>query len=324
MSKEETATDKSYQHHSPVLLDEVLEYIDPQDRKHYLDCTFGAGGYTKAILKKADCFVTALDRDPTTLVFANEIQEEFVGRFEFVQTNFASAKDKLEGKQFDGIVLDLGISSMQVDSAERGFSFMRDGDLDMRMGLDGISASEFIENASEEEIANVIYKYGEEVQSRHIAKAIVEARKESPIDTTFKLADIVRSSMHYRKGKIDPSTKTFQAIRIHINKELESLERFLESLKDMLKAGGRILVVSFHSLEDSIVKSFFKEYSAKKVARSKYAKDVADYDDDKWLKIITKKPVTPSRSEVLRNPRSRSSRLRVAEKMDNKEKVNVA
>jgi len=304
--------------HCSVLLDEVLEYIVLKDKGQYLDCTFGAGGYTKAILQNANCFVTALDQDPTVEKFANVVKREFGERFEFIQTNFADAKEKLKNKKFDGIVLDLGISSMQVDTAERGFSFMYDGPLDMRMGNDGISAKEFIASASEEEIADVIYKYGEEVQSRQIASNIVKMRALEPIETTLQLANIVRSAMHYRKSKIDLATKTFQAIRIYINKELESIERFLDDVKDMLKPGGRILVVSFHSLEDAIVKTFFKENSIKKVARSKYSKQPIEIEEGKWLRLITKKPVVPSREEVISNPRSRSARLRVAENIGGK------
>lgn len=301
--------------HVPVLLSEVLEYLDVKKNGSYLDCTFGAGGYTKAILESEKCYVTSLDQDPTVIVFAKKISEKFGDRFNFIQTNFADAALKLEGQKFDGIVLDLGISSMQVDSAERGFSFMKDGPLDMRMSNSGIKAADFIANASEEEIADVIYKYGEEVQSRQIAKAIVEARNINPITTTSRFAEIIRDSMHFRKGKIDPATKTFQAIRIYVNKELESLEKLLDSLEGLLVSGGRILVVSFHSLEDSIVKYFFKEHSVKKISRSKYSKKIEAIPEGKWLKLITKKPITPSKEEVMKNVRSRSSRLRVAEKL---------
>lgn len=301
--------------HCPVLLSEVLEHLELKNGGEYLDCTFGAGGYTKAILNSADCSVTALDQDPTVSVFVEEVQQEFGEKFNFVQTNFAYAKTRLKGKKFDGIVLDLGISSMQVDIAERGFSFMKDGPLDMRMGDSKLSAAEFIAIASEEEIANVIYKYGEEVQSRQIAKAIVESRASQPITTTLQLANIIRDSMHFRKGKIDPATKTFQAIRIYINKELEVLEKFLNKMESLLVPGGRVLVVSFHSLEDSIVKHFFKEHSPKKVARSKYSKEEECLEEGEWLKLLTRKPVTPTKEEVMRNPRSRSSRLRVAKKI---------
>lgn len=315
MLEKNTAHITSSAPHCSVLLDEVLEHISLKDNGRYLDCTFGAGGYTKAILQNADCFVTALDQDPTVEKFVSKVKDEFRDKFDFIQTNFAEAKSKLDGKKFDGIVLDLGISSMQVDSAERGFSFMHDGPLDMRMGNDGISAKEFIASASEEEIANVIYKYGEEVQSRQIASSIVKMRAIEPIETTLQLADIVRNAMHYRKSKIDPATKTFQAIRIYVNKELESIEQILNDSDELLKPGGRILVVSFHSLEDSIVKAFFKENSMKKVARSKYSKKPIEIEEGKWLKMITKKPIVPSREEVISNPRSRSARLRVAEKI---------
>lgn len=301
--------------HLPVLLTEVLEYLMLQDGKKYLDCTFGAGGYTKAILSSANCSVVALDQDPTVSVYADEVRQEFGQRFEFIQTNFADAKSRLGNKKFDGIVLDLGVSSMQIDSAERGFSFMKDGPLDMRMGSADLTAAEFVANVTEEELANIIYKYGEEVQSRQIAKKIVEARQLQPITTTLQLAEIVREAMHFRKAKIDPATKTFQAIRIHINKELESLEKLLNEMEELLEPGGRILVVSFHSLEDSIVKYFFKEHSPKKVARSKYAKELEVFNKEEWLQMITKKPVTPSKEEVQSNPRARSSRLRVAAKI---------
>ena len=301
--------------HCSVLLNEVLENLAIKSGGKYLDCTFGAGGYSRAILDESDCYLTGLDQDPTVEKFVKETKSQFRDRFDFVQTNFADSSTKLSGKKYDGIVLDLGISSMQVDTAERGFSFMYDGPLDMRMGNDGMSAAEFIAGASEQEIADVIYKYGEEVLSRQIARSIVDARLEKPIETTLELAEIVRGAMHFRKSKIDPATKTFQAIRIYINKELESLENFLANMENMLAPGGRIVIVSFHSLEDSIVKSFFKEHSPKKVSRSKYAKEPEPFIEGKWLKTITKKPITPTREEISQNPRSRSAKLRCAEKI---------
>lgn len=301
--------------HYSVLLSEILEQLKPKDNKYYLDCTFGAGGYTKAILESCNCMVTAIDQDPNVKKYALEVKANFGKRFEFLEGNFADASNLSAGASYDGIVLDLGVSSMQLDEAQRGFSFMRDGLLDMRMNSNGYSAADFIAQSSEELIADVIYKYGEEVQSRQIAKKIVLEREKEPITTTLRLAEIVRSAMHYRKAKIDPATKTFQAIRIYINKELESLERFLSNLKDMLKPGARILIVSFHSLEDAIVKAFFRKHSAKKVARSKYAKEPENIDETKWLKIITKKPILPSSNEIKINNRSRSARLRVAERV---------
>ena len=300
--------------HNPVLLAEVINYLQPKDGGKYLDCTFGSGGYSRAILTSSNCQVVSLDQDPNVNHFAKQFEEEFSTNFTFIQTNFAEASQKLHNK-FDGVVLDLGVSSMQIDDAKRGFSFMKDGPLDMRMNGLGISAENFLASAAEEEIANVIYKYGEEVQSRAIAKKIVEYRKEANIDTTTKLAEIVRDAMHYRKGKIDPATKTFQAIRIFINKELASLEKFLTHVQQLILQGGRIVIVSFHSLEDSIVKNFFKEHAAKKTAQSKYATKVIKAEEGKWLKIITKKPVIPSRDEILQNIRSRSAKLRCAEKI---------
>lgn len=302
--------------HCPVLLGEVLEHVAHKIRGEYLDCTFGAGGYTKAFLNiNDDIKVTSLDQDPTVRKFADDIKNEFKDRFEFIQSNFANAKELLSGKKFDVIVLDLGISSMQVDTADRGFSFMHNGPLDMRMSNEGISAHEWISKASEQEIADVIYKYGEEVQSRAIARSIVEHRLKNEIDTTLKLAEIVRNAMHYRHGKIDPATKTFQAIRIFINKELYALEKILSDLRDLLNDEGIVAIVSFHSLEDSVVKNFFKCNSAKKISKSKYAKDLDVFNENEWLKIITKKPITPTPIEVRQNIRSRSAKLRIAQKI---------
>lgn len=300
--------------HCSVLLNEILTLIVLKDNGQYLDCTLGAGGYSRAILKKqVNCFVTGIDRDPTVKKFASTLKNEFGKRFNFIQGNFADTR-KLRGQQFDGILLDLGMSSMQVDNAERGFSFKHEGPLDMRMNNHGISAQEFIASASEQDLADVIYKYGEEVQSRQIASNIIKKRKISPINTTIQLADIVREKMHYTNSKIDPATKTFQAIRIYINQELEFLQAFLDHLKQLIRPGGRVLFVSFHSLEDKIVKAFLQNHSIKKIARSKYSKAEVHIEKNKWLKIITKKPVIPSRQEILFNPRSRSAKLRVAER----------
>ena len=300
------------QSHVPVMLNEMLEALSPKDGESYLDCTFGAGGYSKAILESCNCYVTALDRDPNVIKRAEEIQQNYGERFDFVETNFADSFAKLKEKKFDGIVLDLGISSMQLDIADRGFSFLHDGPLDMRMSGQGLSAKEFVNTAEEKELADVIYKYGDESFSRRIAKRIVEYRKTARIDSTGKLAEIVRSSIGFRKGKIDPATKTFQAIRIYVNDELGELEQFLVNVKNILKKDGRLVVVSFHSLEDRIVKNFFKENSEKPVVRSKYAKDDMTIDPNKWLKIITNKALASSDKEVGLNIRARSAKLRAA------------
>ncbi|WP_121542932.1 16S rRNA (cytosine(1402)-N(4))-methyltransferase RsmH [Candidatus Rickettsia colombianensi] len=300
------------QSHVSVMLNEMLEALSPKDGESYLDCTFGAGGYSKAILESCDCYITALDRDPNVIKRAEEIKQNYGERFEFIETNFADSFTKLKKKIFDGIVLDLGVSSMQLDIADRGFSFLHDGPLDMRMSGQGLNAEEFVNTAEEKELADVIYKYGDESFSRRIARRIVEYRKTARIDSTDRLAKIVRSSIRFRKGKIDPATKTFQAIRIYINDELGELERFLANVKNILKKDGRLVVVSFHSLEDRIVKNFFKENSEKPVARSKYAKDDMAIDPDKWLKIITNKALAPSDKEVGLNIRARSAKLRAA------------
>ena len=300
------------QSHIPVMLNEMLANLAPQDGESYLDCTFGAGGYSKAILESCNCYVTALDRDPNVIKRAERIKQNYSTRFDFIETNFADSFAKLKEKKFDGIVLDLGVSSMQLDIADRGFSFLHDSPLDMRMSGQGLSAEEFINTVEEKELADILYKYGDESFSRRIAKRIVEYRKTARINSTGKLAEIVRNSIGFRKGKIDPATKTFQAIRIYINDELRELERFLANVQNILNKDGRLVIVSFHSLEDRIVKHFFKENSEKPVARSKYSKDDTVIDPNKWLKIITNKAEAPSDKEVELNVRARSAKLRAA------------
>lgn len=302
--------------HKPVMLQEMLNNLKPKAGESYLDCTFGAGGYSEAILNSCNCYVTALDRDPSVKLRAAEITKNYSGRFDFIETNFSSSFAKLGEKKFNGVILDLGVSSMQLDIAARGFSFSHDGPLDMRMSNEGFSAEDFINSAEEKEIADIIYKYGDETFSRKIAKRIVEHRKTDRIDTTAKLASIVRNSIGFRKGKIDSATKTFQAIRIYVNNELGELEEFLANVRNILEQNGRLIIVSFHSLEDRIVKNFFRENSEKIVAKSKYAKKSNEIiDSSKWLKIITNKALHPSDKEISINPRSRSAKLRAAEKM---------
>lgn len=345
--------------HEPVLLCEMIEYLKPRSGERYLDCTFGGGGYTRKILSSCDCAVVGIDRDPTLLSFINRIKDDFGSRFTFVQSNFADIvasyssteyvaggydgrKDGsifedcaiLEGSsnRYDGVVIDLGVSSIQLESFGRGFSFSRDDYLDMRMSRSGVSAADFVSTASQKEIADIIFRYGDERYSRRIAKSIVESRKVSPITTTARLREIVTSAVPYKCGKIDPSTKTFQAIRIHINDEINSLIRFLQNLDKILNDGARVVIVSFHSIEDGIVKRFFKEHSGKNQGKSRYRSLSADdcnsgissvkyqndgcnnMDNTEWgFKILTKKPITPSVAEVARNPRSRSGKMRVAE-----------
>lgn len=293
--------------HVPVMLNEVIEALAPKEGEVHMDCTFGAGGYSKAILAEGVKLI-AVDRDASVSKYADELKSKYKDKFEFINCNFGDISE--DEFQLDGIVLDLGVSSMQLDTPERGFSFSHDGDLDMRMGIDGKSAKDFINNAQEEEIANVIYEYGDEPSSRKIAKRIVEAREKGPIDTTFKLAEIVRRAVNRKPGKIDLATKTFQAIRIWVNEELDSLSRFLDKALSLLKVGGRIVIVTFHSLEDRIVKNYFKQFISKRVARSKYSKEPLNPNDK--YQLLYKKPLVPTREEVRANPRSRSAKLRAA------------
>lgn len=301
--------------HTPVMLNEVKEILSPRSGGSYLDCTFGFGGYTKMILEVPNCNVVAIDRDPNVQTYANQLIDSYPNRMRFILSDFAGSFMQLGALKFDGIVMDLGVSSMQLDSGDRGFSFTYDGPLDMRMSTEGISAADFINSVDEEDLANVIYQYGDESYSRRIARKIIEQRKLSPIINTARLANIVRTSIGYRKGKIDSATKTFQALRIYINDELRQLERFLANVKDILVPNGILIIVSFHSLEDRIIKNFFRENSAKLVSRSKYAPKV-NIEPTEWLRIITKKPLSPSREELRVNPRSRSAKLRAGQKIE--------
>lgn len=308
--------------HKPVMLNEVKDLLCPKDGGMYLDCTFGFGGYSKMILEASNCELYALDRDPNVRIYADQLMNDYPTSMNFIQIDFADSFSKISSlkldKKFDGIVMDLGVSSMQIDSGDRGFSFTHDGPLDMRMSLSGISAADFINQAEEHEIADVIYKYGDESFSRRIAKNIVIQRKIEPIVNTARLANIIRTSIGFKKGKIDTATKSFQAIRIHINDELGQLVKFLANCRNICAANGRIIIVSFHSLEDRIVKNFFKENSAKLVARSKYAASItANQDAKEWLKILTKKPLSPSSAELTANPRARSAKLRAGQNIGN-------
>jgi 16S rRNA (cytosine1402-N4)-methyltransferase len=309
--------------HIPVMLKEVLECLAPKAGGVYVDCTFGAGGYSRAILRSNPLTLYALDQDPDVLPFVHKTKDEFSeeSSFHFIQDNFANLKNILKSMDItkvDGIVLDLGVSSIQVDRAERGFSFQKEAKLDMRMSQDGYSAYDFINEADEQTLSNVIYLYGDEKKSRKIARSIVDQRKIAPIETTTQLADIVRKiciDKRQYKQKIDPSTKTFQAIRIYINKELEALEAVLNVADEYLSDQGRLVVVSFHSLEDRIVKQFFQNLS-KQSNNSRYFSDMSLKQEFKpHFKVLTKKPLLPTDQEVLLNVRARSAKLRAAERV---------
>jgi len=294
--------------HVPVMLNEVLQYLNPQKGEVYVDATFGNGGYSSAILEAASCKVIALDRDPNVVVRANELKNMYGERFEFRSGNFGDFAD-LVPEKINGAVFDIGVSSMQLDDAERGFSFSKEADLDMRMSCSGISAKDLVNSLSEKELADMIYNYGEERKSRQIAQKIVEYRRKKKIETTTELAKIIYTVVHSKPGEIDPATRTFQALRIAVNDELEELKKGLQGATDRLHKDGRLVVVDFHSLEDRIVKNFMKENGGRKVRVSKYAPELTE-DTDAFREVS--KAIMPTAEECRINPRARSAKLRYA------------
>lgn len=296
------------QRHIPVMLSEVLQYLKPQKGEVYVDATFGNGGYTKAILEAADCKVIALDRDPNVRIRANEMKNMYGARFEFRAGQFGDFAD-LVPEKINGAVFDIGVSSMQLDDAERGFSFSKEAALDMRMSCEGMSAADIVNTYGEKDLADLIYEFGEERKSRQIAARIVEARRKKPIETTTELAEIIYTVIHKRAGEIDPATRTFQALRIAVNDELKELEKGLSGAAMHLYSGGRLVVVDFHSLEDRIVKNFMKDNGGKKIRVSKYAPELVQ--DDSLFATVSK-VITPTAAECAQNPRARSAKLRYA------------
>lgn len=298
----------NYKKHFPVMLPQVLETLNPEGGKLYVDATFGNGGYSEAILQAADCKLIALDRDPNVLPRADEMKKIYGNRFEFRAGQFGNFADLIP-EAIDGAVFDIGVSSMQLDQAERGFSFAKDAPLDMRMSQEGPSAADLVNSLPEEELANLIYNYGEEKKSRQIARRIIENRKLKPISTTKELAQIIYTVIHPQFGSIDPATRTFQALRIAVNNELSELENGLSGATLRLKSNARLVVVDFHSLEDRIVKNFFKNQSGKKTHVSRYLPAVETKQQDVVFAECSK-ALLPSSEEVAQNPRSRSAKLR--------------
>lgn len=300
--------------HASVMLHEMLAALNAQGGERIVDGTFGAGGYTRAILEAADCQVFAIDRDSYVHQFADRLKAEFGGRFVFLSGSFGQMMQLLAAQgveAVDGIVLDIGVSSMQLDEAGRGFSFKKDGPLDMRMAQTGITAADLVNNAPEAELADIIYQYGEEKAARRIAKAIVQARGERPITTTHQLAALVAKVVGRGAGKIDPATRTFQALRIQVNDELGELARALEAAEQLLVPGGRLVVVTFHSLEDRIVKRFFQSRSGgleETVSRHVPLQGKAQVLSSFELKV--RKAIKASEAEAGVNPRARSAKLR--------------
>jgi 16S rRNA (cytosine1402-N4)-methyltransferase len=298
--------------HVPVLLDEVIAALAVAPGETHVDGTFGAGGYTSAMFEKGAARVYAFDRDPDAITEGEKLAASSGGRLTLVPERFSRMRQALAARnvdQVDGVTLDIGVSSMQLDRAERGFSFQSDGPLDMRMARAGMSAADFLNRAPEEEIADVIYRYGDEPKSRRIARAIVAAR---PLERTGQLAGVVRKALGWHAGmKKDPATRTFQAIRIHLNEELQELEGGLEAAEQVLAPGGRLAVVTFHSLEDRMVKRFLKERSGDVPSGSRHLPVQSGNRPDSTFEAVAR-PVKAGEAEVKANPRARSATLRVA------------
>lgn len=296
----------------------------------YVDATLGLGGHTEAILNTSKSInVIGIDQDSEALKFAEQRLSRFGDRVKIFHANFSEIKQVLNRAkltEINGIIADLGVSSLQLDSGDRGFSFRVDAKLDMRMNKDSSSetAADLLERLSEEEIANVIYNYGEERFSRRIARRIIESRKSGkPIQTTLELAELVKKSVRRsKKSKTHPATKTFQALRIAVNKELEILEDFIRDSIDVLKPNGRLVLITFHSLEDRIVKRTFQKLSGKCFCPPKFPKCVCG-GSEKKVKILTRKPIIPCEDEQKQNPRSRSAKLRGCYKLEKQESRNL-
>jgi 16S rRNA (cytosine1402-N4)-methyltransferase len=304
--------------HEPVLLAEVLEGLCPREGGIYVDGTFGAGGYARAILRTADCAVYAIDRDAEAIAAGAALAAAFPGRLTLIEGLFSNMDSLLARhgvEAVDGIVLDVGVSSMQLDDPSRGFSFRKDGPLDMRMGHEGRTAADAVNTLSEDELKRIIAVFGEERRAHAIARAITKARAEKPLTRTSELARLVESVLGRKPhDPIHPATRTFQALRIHVNRELEELVRALGAAEKLLKPGGRLAVVSFHSLEDRIVKKFLTERSGQAARPSRHRPAAAA--PRPTFVLVTRNPVTPAEAEVEANPRSRSAKLRAALRTD--------
>lgn len=300
--------------HIPVLGREAVGMLNPRAGGIYVDATFGAGGYSRAILEVAGTKVIGIDRDRSAIAGGFDLVDGAGGRLTLVEDRFSNLAEVCAAQgceAIDGVVMDVGVSSMQLDQAPRGFSFRLEGPLDMRMGQEGPTAADVIANASEADLADIIYVFGEERHSRKVARAIVAARKETPIATTRALADLVARVVRTRPGDIHPATRTFQALRIFVNEELDELCKALEAAERVLKPGGRLAVVSFHSLEDRIVKNFLNE-RAKAGGGSRHLPEVSQAAPS--FEILTRRPVVPTEAEISANPRARSAKLRGAER----------
>jgi 16S rRNA (cytosine1402-N4)-methyltransferase len=314
--------------HTPVMVDEVVAALAPRDGGVYVDGTFGAGGYSRAILAAAPgCAVWAIDRDPAVSVHGEAVAAAYPGRFTLVRGRFGALADLLPARgvaAVDGIALDLGLSSIQIDTPARGFSFQADGPLDMRMGSEGTSAAEVVNSLDEAALADVIHTLGEERHARRVARAIVAARAEAPIERTGRLAEVVRGAIpgaarQRARDGIDPATRAFQALRLYVNDELGELQSGLDGAERLLAPGGRLVVVSFHSLEDRMVKAFMRSRCGDRANPSRHlppAANDADQPAPTFRAVGGRKALRPGAEEVAVNPRARSARLRVAERTE--------
>jgi 16S rRNA (cytosine1402-N4)-methyltransferase len=309
-----TAVAGGLAHHIPVLGAPALDFLNVHDGGIYIDATFGAGGYSAAILNAAKTQVIGIDRDPNALVLGQALVHTAQGRLTLIEDRFSNLDAVAHNAGFDavdGVVLDVGLSSMQLDNAERGFSFRLDGPLDMRMGSEGPNAADVVNAAGERDLANIIFLLGEERHSRAVARAIVKARAQTPIRTTAALADIVSSVVRSKPNDIHPATRTFQALRIFVNDELGELAGALAAAERILKPAGRLVVVSFHSLEDRIVKSFLTGRGETRAGSRHAPERKAPVPT---FRALTKRPVTADENEFAHNPRARSAKLRAAER----------
>lgn len=300
--------------HLPVLRDEILSALAPKAHEVFLDATFGYGGYSRAILSIPETRVIGIDRDPTAIAGGQQLVAEMAGRLTLAQGRFSELEDLARANsisRFDGIVFDIGVSSMQLDEAERGFSFRQDGPLDMRMGREGPTAADIVNTAEADDLADIFYTFGEERASRRIARAIVAERERAPFTTTLQLAAVIERAAPGKPGAIHPATRSFQALRIAVNDELGELVRALAAAERMLGESGRLAVVSFHSLEDRIVKQFLAARSGHGEARSRLLPGEPQRALPSFV-VSGKQPIVPTEAEMRRNPRARSAKLRFA------------
>ncbi len=306
-----SATSQNYSH-QPVLIKEVIQTLSPQNEAVYIDATFGAGGYSKAILASAKCKVYGIDRDSSVAKFADSLSKKY-NNFHFINNEFGKLESIISEndiKQIDGIVFDIGVSSMQLDEGERGFSFSKEAPLDMRMNQKhGITAGDIVNSASEQELADIIFKYGGERKSRKIAWLITKARNTHYIETTSELAEIIAGGVGRYNDHIHPATRTFQALRIVVNDELTQLEEALKAAGKCVTKGGKILVITFHSLEDKIVKDYFNKLCGRNININRHLPQIEHHEEPDF-EFLFKGVLLPSEEEIKDNPRSRSAKLR--------------